>query len=230
MLTKGDFHIHSNASDGDLSPLEIVKEAKKRGIDTIAISDHNTTDGIKEATKAGRKYGVSVVPAVEISSRYKNKQVHILGYFRNNKYKDSEFQEILKLIRAHKARKARNISKEFMLGTSKYYLSSEEVINLLRRYDAAVVLAHPVRINKKYFSEIINLSFDGIEAKYASHSYMDTFYFMAISLSHFSFYTAGSDFHTNKIKSEKHSFIGKSHLNKSEIQTFLKKSGALLLK
>ena len=230
MLNKGDFHIHSNASDGDLSPREIIIEAKQREVDIIAISDHNTTAGIKEAAEAGRQYGLSVVPAVEVSSRYKNKKVHILGYFRDNQYNDSTFQEILKLIKTREAKKARNILGDFKYtDTTEKYLSVPEVIHLLKAYGAAIVLAHPVRIEQEYISEILNFPFDGIEAKYCSNSLLDSFYFMTAAMSRFSFYTAGSDFHTNKRKDDKHSLIGNPYLDKEEIEIFLNKSGAMLL-
>lgn len=230
MLNKGDFHIHSTASDGDLSPREVIIEAKQREVDIIAISDHNTTAGIKEAAEAGRQYGISVVPAVEVSARYKNIKVHILGYFRNNLYNDSTFQEILKMIKAREAKNARKLFRDFKCtDTSEKYLSVSEAIDLLRTYGAAVVLAHPARIEPNYLSEIFDLPFDGIEAKYCTNSPWDSFYFMAAALLKFSFYTAGSDFHTNKRQDDKHSLIGNPYLNKEEIEIFLKKSGAILL-
>ncbi|KAJ49231.1 PHP domain-containing protein, partial [Clostridium tetanomorphum DSM 665] len=70
MLMRGDLHIHSNASDGSLSPRQIIKLAKSRGIDTIAIADHNSVDGLTKASEAGKEYGVSVIPAVELSTRF----------------------------------------------------------------------------------------------------------------------------------------------------------------
>ena len=98
MLTKGDFHIHSTASDGELNPREIIITAKERGIDTIAITDHNTTNGIKEATSAGMQYGVSVIPGIELSTRYKNNSIHLLGYFKNILFTDCTFEELIKLV------------------------------------------------------------------------------------------------------------------------------------
>ena len=47
MLEKGDFHVHSTSSDGNLSPTEIVKYAKKRKVDIIALTDHNNVNGIE---------------------------------------------------------------------------------------------------------------------------------------------------------------------------------------
>lgn len=230
MFNKGDFHIHSNVSDGDLSPREIVIEAKRRGIDILALSDHNTAGGIDEAAAAGRQYGISVVPAVEISARYKNEKVHILGYFKNNKYNDNTFKEVLKFIKARNAEMARNILGSSMNNeASEKYLSVPEVINLLKAYEAAAVLAHPARIEQKYITNILNFPFDGLEAKYCSNSLLDSYYFMAAAKLRFSFYTAGSDFHTNIKKDIKHSPIGKPCLDREEIENFLEKSGVLVL-
>jgi len=230
MLTKGDFHIHSTASDGDLTPKEIIVAAKERGIDTLAIADHNTVGGIEEAVETGKLYGVSVIPAVELSTRYNNESVHLLGYFRDSLYNDPALKEVLKLVKAHKVDKARHILSNFTtteaLGR---HLSVMEGLSLLKSFNASVVLAHPVRINEKYLKEILKLPFDGIEAKYCQSSLKDTLYFVTVALTQFSFYTSGSDFHTNKRSDPKHSLIGEPYLNKAEIQLFLKKSGAILL-
>lgn len=230
MLTNGDFHIHSNASDGDLSPKDIIITAKERGIDTIAITDHNTTNGIKEAAKAGKQYGVSVIPAIELSTRYNHNSIHILGYFKNMLYTDSTFEELIKLVKTHRIKKARNILRSFItIEHSGDYLSVYEGLYLLRTFGASVVLAHPMRINPKYLNEILNIPFDGIEAKYSKTSYTHTSYFINIASKQFSFYTGGSDFHTNNKKDIKHSLIGEPSLNSEEIQIFLEKSGVILL-
>ena len=230
MLSKGDFHIHSTASDGELTPSEIVLAAKERGIDTIAIADHNTTNGINEAAKFGKQYGISVIPAIELSTRYHHKSIHLLGYFRNMMYTNCTFEEILKLVKTHRIKKARNILRNIIsTESSGEYLSVNEGLYLLRFFNAAVVLAHPMRINQKYIKEILNIPFDGIEAKYCKSSYKETSFFINIALLNFSFYTGGSDFHTNNKKDINHSLIGEPFLNSSEIKIFLKKSGAILL-
>lgn len=82
MCTKGDFHIHTIISDGYYTPTEVVIMAKEAGLDIIAITDHNTIDGIEEALEAGEKTGVKVIPGIELSTRYKGRKVHVLGYFK----------------------------------------------------------------------------------------------------------------------------------------------------
>jgi predicted metal-dependent phosphoesterase TrpH len=230
MLTRGDFHIHSTASDGALSPEKIVLTAKSTGIDTIAITDHNTVDGIERAAVAGRLYGVSVIPGVELSTRYKGESIHILGYFKDGRFCSSTFRNILRLIKNHRAEEARRKLNKYMnTESSGEYLSVLEGISFLREFGAAVVLAHPVRISQKNFLGIIRMPFDGIEAKYCLNNYQDTCFFVNLALSHFAFYTGGSDFHSAG-RHDKHSFIGQPFLNSKEIKRFLSKSGVLILR
>jgi 3',5'-nucleoside bisphosphate phosphatase len=230
MLTKGDFHIHSTASDGCLRPKEILVTAKSRGIDILAITDHNSTKGIEEAAISCKQYQISVIPAVELSTRYKNESIHLLGYFRNTKYQQSTFQNVLEAVKAHNVNDIRKLLKSHTdtSGTSRY-LSVSEGIKLLRLFGATVVLAHPVRISKNNLAEIINMKLDGLEAKYCFSSVKDTSYFINLASANFSFYTGGSDFHTDKKKDPKHSIIGEPHLNATEIKRFLKKSRVIIL-
>ena len=230
MLTRGDFHIHSTASDGSLSPKGIILLAKKQGIDTLSITDHNSTDGIAAAAEFGRHQAVSVIPGVELSTRYKGASIHLLGYFRSRIFYESDFQESLKLIRFHRFREARRLLKDIIpIEASGENISVSEGIRYLRAFDASVVLAHPVRMNKKILPELLSLPFDGIEAKYCSNTPIDTCYFINTALLRFSYYTAGSDFHTDRIDNQKHCLIGEPNLDPLEIRTFLRNSGALIL-
>jgi len=74
-----DLHIHTTASDGTCTPEEVVRMAAKKGFSLIAITDHDTMDGVKEAMEAGKKYNVEVIPGVEISAGV-DLEVHMLGY------------------------------------------------------------------------------------------------------------------------------------------------------
>lgn len=203
---------------------------KSRGIDTIAISDHNSIDGVAEASEAGKKYGVSIIPAVELSTRFNNESIHILGYFKNKKFNGNDFKQILKLVRMHEVKAL----KKVLLGYRKRkysnkYLSSSDGIYLLKSFGAAVVLAHPVRISEKNLPSLLNMPFDGIEAKYCRCNDYCTNFFINIALKRFSFYTGGSDFHTDKVSNDKHCLIGEPYLESAEILSFLKNSGALVL-
>lgn len=72
-----DLHTHSNASDGILSPVELVIHALARGVTTLAISDHYTCAGITAAQKAGQELGVRVISAIELGD---DDNIHLLGY------------------------------------------------------------------------------------------------------------------------------------------------------
>lgn len=74
-----DLHVHSNASDGTMTPKEVVELAKESGLSVIALTDHDTVDGIKEAMETGEKCGVQIIPGIEISAEYKGGDLHILG-------------------------------------------------------------------------------------------------------------------------------------------------------
>lgn len=83
-----DLHVHSNVSDGTLTPTQVVKLAAKKGLAAIALTDHDTLSGIPEAqtaalteTKEGRP--IRVIPGTEISVIYHKKDIHILGLFIN---------------------------------------------------------------------------------------------------------------------------------------------------
>ena len=76
-----DLHLHSIFSDGVMTPTELVAEAAKIGLRAIALADHDNVDGIPEAIAAGRKSGVEVISAVELSVAWQDYQdLHLLGY------------------------------------------------------------------------------------------------------------------------------------------------------
>ncbi len=76
-----DLHIHTNASDGAWSPTRVVEAAAAGGLDVIAVSDHDTTAGVAEAQAAAREHRVQVIPALEVSTTWEGREIHVLGYF-----------------------------------------------------------------------------------------------------------------------------------------------------
>lgn len=80
-LRRVDLHTHTHYSDGALSPSELVRLAKKHGIAALAVTDHDTVDGLPEAIDAGQKFGVEVVNGVEMSVTLGERELHLLGYF-----------------------------------------------------------------------------------------------------------------------------------------------------
>ena len=76
-----DLHVHSTASDGTLTPTEVVLEAKKAGLAAFALTDHDTVSGIPKARKAALENSIELIPAIEFSTAYKEKEIHIVGLF-----------------------------------------------------------------------------------------------------------------------------------------------------
>lgn len=76
-----DLHIHSSASDGKLTAGEIVQLALKAGLSTIALTDHDTVDGIKPAFEAAESAGLEVIPGIELNTDLAGGEIHILGYY-----------------------------------------------------------------------------------------------------------------------------------------------------
>lgn len=110
MYFKGDFHSHSSESDGTLSPKNLVNLAKSIGIDIMALTDHDTTTGIKAAVVAGNEIGLKVIPGMELSTRYNNESVHVLAYFKDDCYKNKDFQDFLENITNYRIKRAEMIT------------------------------------------------------------------------------------------------------------------------
>jgi len=76
-----DLHLHTTASDGVMTPSGIVGYAKTKGLQAIAITDHDTIGGLKEGLSEGGKIGFEVIPGIEISAEHSPGSMHLLGYF-----------------------------------------------------------------------------------------------------------------------------------------------------
>ncbi len=80
-----DLHVHSNASDGTCTPTELVAEAVRAGLSAFALTDHDTTDGIAEASAAAAQAGIELIPGVELSTEYEETEIHVLGLYIDTK-------------------------------------------------------------------------------------------------------------------------------------------------
>ncbi|WP_042397980.1 PHP domain-containing protein [Clostridium saudiense] len=224
MYTKGDFHIHSTCSDGGLTPSEIVKLAKRKEVDIISITDHNNTDGIDEAIEEGKSQAIRVIPGVELSTRYNKCRVHVLGYFKDDSYNNELLKIVLLKVRQGNIKELRKIFyNNIDFCGYKDKLCVKTGVDILKFFGATVVLAHPVLLCKKDFENIINIDFDGIEAKYYKNTEEDTKYLINIAKERNMIYTAGSDFHDYIEYYRVHGMIGDVYLNQEEIREFLNK-------
>jgi predicted metal-dependent phosphoesterase TrpH len=100
-----DLHTHSTASDGLYAPSELVRLAREAGLRVLGLVDHDTTDGLEEASQAGERFGVTVVPGIEINTELPNWQgdAHILGYYLQ--YGDPAFQANIRRLREARVRR-----------------------------------------------------------------------------------------------------------------------------
>jgi predicted metal-dependent phosphoesterase TrpH len=98
-----DLHTHSNRSDGTFTPSEVVRAAAERDLDVIALTDHDTTEGLEEAIAAGGELGVEVVPGVEFSAEHERTSVHVLCYWPD--VGDAGLQAELKRLRDDRFRR-----------------------------------------------------------------------------------------------------------------------------
>jgi len=118
-----DLHVHTRCSDGVNSPTEVIKIAKAAGIKCVAITDHDTTAGVKEAQKAGEEFGIEVIAGVEVSSFYAELPLHILGLFID--VDNEKFQKFLnEHFQARRDRIYRMVEKLNRLGVN---ITSDQV-------------------------------------------------------------------------------------------------------
>ena len=93
-----DLHLHTLASDGRLSPTELIQLVAKQGLETISITDHDSTEGLAEAYEAAKEFPyMRIIPGIEMSADIPGDEVHVLGYFLD--YHDVEFQGMLTELR-----------------------------------------------------------------------------------------------------------------------------------
>lgn len=76
-----DLHVHSNKSDGTCSPTELVRYAVEKGLTAFALTDHDTVEGLDEAMQAAEGQPVTVIPGIEFSTAYEEKDIHVLGLY-----------------------------------------------------------------------------------------------------------------------------------------------------
>lgn len=92
-MTKIDFHLHSTASDGLLSPTQVVERAYNNNVKYIALTDHDTTSGIQEAKERASSLNINLIPGIELSTDYNKESIHILGFFKDDSFNSPELNE-----------------------------------------------------------------------------------------------------------------------------------------
>ena len=120
-----DLHVHTTASDGQYKPAEIIQKAADKNIKVIAITDHDTTAGIKEAQEEGQKLGVNVIAGIELNISFPTGEFHLLGYKieKGSKSLDTIIENVIK------NRNDRNIQIIEKINSDGIPLSLEEIQN-----------------------------------------------------------------------------------------------------
>lgn len=133
---KADLHSHTFYSDGKFSPSELVKKAKNLGLKYLAITDHDNVDAIEEASNTGKEIGLEIIPGVELSAEHNGREVHILGYFIDNK--NEELREFLSRFRKQRTDRAKAMVEK--LNESGINLSLESVF---KNYGENISIGRP---------------------------------------------------------------------------------------
>ncbi len=137
-----DLHVHTTASDGTLTPAEVVALAAQKGVRAIAITDHDSVEGVAEALAAANvlPHAPIVVPGVELSAVHQDRDVHILGYFVD--HTDEGFLDYLRDLREARMRRAEAIVSA--LAAAGYTIDMRHVLALSA--GAAVGRSHVARV------------------------------------------------------------------------------------
>jgi len=134
-----DLHIHSTASDGEYTPIQLVQMALERGLSVISITDHDTTAGVDEALRAAKGTGLEVIPGIELSVDIPHREVHLLGYYID--HHSPILQERLSLLRHSREERAEGI------------LEKLAVLGLTLRWERVVELAGEGSIGRPHIAQ-----------------------------------------------------------------------------
>lgn len=107
-----DLHTHSTASDGELTPAELVQYACTRGLSALALTDHDSVDGVDAAIEAARGTALEIIPGVELSCDVPQTEVHLLGYFLD--WHDAHFEKMLIKFREGRYGRAEKMVKKLV--------------------------------------------------------------------------------------------------------------------
>src|SRR5882757_9401534 len=92
-----DLHTHSTASDGLYEPAELLRQAKEAGLRVLALTDHDTTDGVAQAALTAQELNIDFIPGIELNTDVGGGEIHVLGYFPE--IQRPAFQEVLQTLR-----------------------------------------------------------------------------------------------------------------------------------
>lgn len=244
-LYEADLHCHTTASDGLLSPTELIQLAAKLGLKGVGITDHDTIQGWKEAEEASAYYQIQILKGIELNTNWQGKEVHILGYEMDSS--SNYFTNMLRVLRKAREKRMEEILSRFKdLGiniavdevqqfaqgesigrphiaqvliergyvktiregferfigkgapayVSRYKLTPEEGIRLIREARGVAVLAHPgVHRLEEGIPAWVKSGLQGIEVLHSEHNTDDEKKYFELAQKYCLLTTGGSDFH-----------------------------------
>lgn len=151
MKKRVDLHCHSNFSDGTLTPAQLVRLGERQGLSALALTDHNTSDGLREFMEAGKNSDLITIPGCEFSTEWKGKEIHIVGLFFHEKYWN-EIDDFVELM--HIAKRNSNIILIDNLNKAGYHLTFEEAAALTDGEDFNRTHIARVLLQKGYVSSV----------------------------------------------------------------------------
>lgn len=110
-MFKADLHMHTTASDGALSAKEVINKAKNSNLDIISITDHDTIEISKDTFEYSQKFNIKLIPGIELTTIHNGENVHLLGYFCDDSFKDTGFQNLLSHLKEDRIQRGKNIVK-----------------------------------------------------------------------------------------------------------------------
>ncbi len=149
-----DLHNHSTASDGEYTPTELVHAAHALGLQAVALTDHDTLDGLDEAIEAGKQTGIMVIPGIEVTLRFQRSffvgSLHMLLYFANTLLHHASFRDAMKQMLS-KGRGAELVRARVVAINNAFGPNSPEPI-LQRPLTAEEVEAYSPNVTRRHFA------------------------------------------------------------------------------
>ncbi len=146
-----DLHSHTTASDGTYSPRELIREASRRGVRVLAVTDHDSTEGLAEAIdEAARHAPLQIVPGIEINCDVDGGEIHILGYYLD--YEAPWFQDFCRAQRAERRQRIHRMAARLAeLGMP---IHPDEVFALVQEGSAGRPHVAQVMVDRGYVKSV----------------------------------------------------------------------------
>ncbi|MDO4474537.1 MAG: PHP domain-containing protein [Eubacteriales bacterium] len=141
-----DLHAHTVASDGSCTPTELVRYAKEKGLAALAVTDHDTVAGLNEAKEAGERFGVKIIPGVELGTRVDGCDVHLVALFIDDKN-----EELLSsLDEMSECRKVRNLKMIDKLKAAGFQIDRSDLLKFRKDQNVARGLIAQLLVDRGY--------------------------------------------------------------------------------